>query len=353
MIAPCRKNLLVSGLVLLLALCGGACRRGAGQPASAAAAPVVRAEVVRGPLTFRVLTDKESLDLRETVRLTLQGTAPENYTFAFPPFGEGLEPFAILDYQTETPRLDEHGRMHYARHYVLEPLLSDTYTIPPLPAQFRETGDGGQEHRLESDSFTISVRVPPAEFWDRLDIDARAGLDPAGRLYPGRSRWTLPAVLAGAVAALVLAGLIAWRVIRRLRRPVAAPAVPPHEKAYAALERLLADDLLARREFKPFYRRLSGILRLYIEERFQIRAPELTTAEFLREIAGGRGGLLAGQRPALQRFLEHCDLVKFAEVTPQDDEIRQSFALCKHFIRDTEPSAGEGATPPAVAKDQA
>lgn len=351
MISPGKKKVMVWGLVLLLAVAGSACRRGGDRPVPAADAPVVRAEVVRGPLTFRVLTDKESLDLRETLRLTLQGTAPENYTFEFPPFGAGLEPFAITDYQTEPPWLDDRGQMHYARSYVLEPLLSDTYTIPSLAALFRETGDGGQEHRLESDPFTITVQLPPADFWDGLDIDARAGLDPADRLYPGRFRWPLPAALAGVAGLLALGGVLVWRR-RRRRRPVAVVVVPPHDKAYAALEQLLAEDLLPRREYKRFYRRLSAILRLYIEERFQIRAPELTTAEFLQEIAGGRGDLLASQRPGLQRFLEHCDLVKFAEVTPQDDEIRQSFALCKHFIRDTEPPAGGDSAPVAAAGGQ-
>ena len=55
------------------------------------------------------------------------------------------------------------------------------------------------------------------------------------------------------------------------------------------------------------------MLRHYIEDRFGLRAPEQTTEEFLAEL---RQKHVFGERQKdlLRAFLEHCDLVKFAEL---------------------------------------
>ena len=44
--------------------------------------------------------------------------------------------------------------------------------------------------------------------------------------------------------------------------------VPPHVKALAALQALVAEDLVAKGDIEQFYHRISGILREYIEDRF-------------------------------------------------------------------------------------
>jgi hypothetical protein len=110
--------------------------------------------------------------------------------------------------------------------------------------------------------------------------------------------------------------------------------VPAHELAYEALRRLVAENLIKQGEIKVFYRRLSGIVRRYIENRFGLHAPEQTTEEFLT-------GLEAAQeypgtyKPLLKTFLNHCDLVKFAEYQPQAEDIQKTFDSCMAFINGT------------------
>ena len=53
----------------------------------------------------------------------------------------------------------------------------------------------------------------------------------------------------------------------------------------------------------------------------------------------------------LKKFLEHCDLVKFAEHHPSNDDIQATFDACKHFIVETqanEITTPEPATEPAA-----
>ena len=111
--------------------------------------------------------------------------------------------------------------------------------------------------------------------------------------------------------------------------------VPAHDLAYRELEKLVSEGLPNKEEIKRFYQRISGILRRYIENRFGLHAPEQTTEEFLagleiaRDFPGKYNSLLTV-------FLTHCDLVKFAEHQPKQEDIQKTFDSCKAFIEGTE-----------------
>ena len=80
---------------------------------------------------------------------------------------------------------------------------------------------------------------------------------------------------------------------------------------------------------------LSNTLRHYIENRFTLRAPELTTEEFLADLRDN-DVLIQSHKDLLKEFLQHCDLVKFAEHLPAKGEIQQAFDACKRFILETQ-----------------
>ena len=87
--------------------------------------------------------------------------------------------------------------------------------------------------------------------------------------------------------------------------------------------------------YKDYYIRVSDVLRHYMEEEFQLRAPERTTEEFLAELQ--HNAVLGLQEQLLLRaFLRHCDLVKFAKAEPSSEEIRETFQTCEKFIIDSE-----------------
>ncbi|MEA2083550.1 MAG: hypothetical protein U9O82_04780, partial [Thermodesulfobacteriota bacterium] len=162
------------------------------------------------------------------------------------------------------------------------------------------------------------------------------------------------AVIAVVVLLFVGGGCVLnWLYFRRKSEPVPPPPEPPHLTAYRALEELLAGNLLAEGRIKLFHIRVSDILRRYIENRFSLRAPEMTTEEFLAELghttaysygadmfataARGSRGFRAEHKALLIDFLTHCDLVKFAKHMPTDPEIRTTINLCRQFISETEP----------------
>jgi hypothetical protein len=110
--------------------------------------------------------------------------------------------------------------------------------------------------------------------------------------------------------------------------------IPAHEVAYQRLRELVAQDLVAQGMIKEFYERISNILRHYIEDRFDLRAPERTTEEFLFEL-GSSSALEGADKERLREFMTHCDLVKFAKFQPEAAQIQRTFDLVKEFIEKT------------------
>ncbi len=68
-----------------------------------------------------------------------------------------------------------------------------------------------------------------------------------------------------------------------------------------------------RRPIESFFVAISAIVRRYLEDRFDLRAPELTTEEFLA-LAGSASSLSHDHQHLLRDFLRQADLVKFAGV---------------------------------------
>ena len=83
---------------------------------------------------------------------------------------------------------------------------------------------------------------------------------------------------------------------------------------------------------KPFCILVSDTIRSYLEERFDFRAPERTTEEFLHELQD-TDLLSPEQKESLGRFLESCDLVKFAKYEPGEPELRELHGSAVRWLR--------------------
>ena len=151
----------------------------------------------------------------------------------------------------------------------------------------------------------------------------------------------LPMILL--VVCLVLGALGIYCLIRRLRSFPNANNLKkpsPWQKAKNQLEALAQEELLQQGKLNEYYSRLSDSLRRYIEERFSIRAPEMTTEEFLVHLQSS-SDLLAEQKEALTKFLRSCDMVKFAKYHPDPSEAKQSYELALAFIEETIPKEAD------------
>ncbi len=137
------------------------------------------------------------------------------------------------------------------------------------------------------------------------------------------------------LAALALIVLAVWIQQWLKRRKKIAPLVieiPAHERARRKLEAAL--ELYDQP--KPFCVVVSDAVRLYLEERFGLRAPERTTEEFLSDLSKS-ASLTSTQKESLKEFLSACDMVKFARYEPQRPELEALYNSALRLIEETKP----------------
>jgi hypothetical protein len=113
-----------------------------------------------------------------------------------------------------------------------------------------------------------------------------------------------------------------------------APAADPIALAEAELRALLGQRLIESGQVKTFYVTLSEIAKRILEAGFGVSTQEKTTPEILESLGerAAAGGAVPAV-PRVRRFLEACDLVKFAKYIPaaqeNDQAVADAFELLK------------------------
>jgi len=182
---------------------------------------------------------------------------------------------------------------------------------------------------MNSNSAALIVPPPPTGGMATASAtnDIRALKDPV-QIPQGLSWWLLGGVL-------VLAAVIALLFLLRRKlfgaQAAKAPVVPPHVRAKRRLQAALAHI----QDPRLFCFEVSETLRVYLEERFQLRAPERTTEEFLSELQTSHA-LNREQKQSLADFLQSCDLVKFARFEPTESALRELHDAALRLVDETQ-----------------
>ena len=142
-----------------------------------------------------------------------------------------------------------------------------------------------------------------------------------------------------AIVALIalIAGLITLLLLRKKKTDVAsAPPLPPHILARQALDTLKTKVWNP----EPFFTELSFILRTYLENRFDLNAPESTTEELTRSMSKDIRLDLKEQQ-TLRNFMTQADLVKFARADAEKEVMQNAFSTVEEFVEQTKEEVQE------------
>ena len=122
--------------------------------------------------------------------------------------------------------------------------------------------------------------------------------------------------------------------MNRKKAPLQPPLRPAWERALEAIARVEKAGYVQKGLVKEYYSELSGIVRWYIEERLDVRAPEMTTEEFMQAVRYS-DRLTNAQQGFLRDFLNASDMVKFAKFVPTPEEMFRAVRLARVFVEET------------------
>ena len=296
-----------------------------------------------GPVKATVKVWPAKPKLSDPIYLRLEVEAPVGVSIDAP-FQEAgdqrLGRFRVVGFSRDTQRTASGGQLH-EQTYTLEPPTSGRHRVPPLRLEMIDARNGSSDAKAKpqeilTDEVPLEVEPVPT---DR----ATAELAPAyGVLDPevGGTSWVAILGILSLVAVVSSGGILMYRGFRQRKRIEQQRSA--YEDAIANLEELARRGAPEDADADHWFVELSSIIRGYLEARYDIRAPELTTEEFLL-VATARPELHEDHRSQLNEFLERCDRVKFAGYRPDADESLATLAAARKFVEDTRGSIARAA----------
>ena len=280
------------------------------------------------PVTVNTTVDHSEITIGDKVNLTITIKHDPDTKVTFPAFGEKLADFTIKDYGVSKPKKLRTGKIEEKEWYVLDTFLTGSYVIPSLTVSYETTN--GEIKKIETEELFIEVKsviegeVPE----DIKEIRGPVNIDV--------NYFLIYVIVGGAFGIIaIVVGIIYFLKLRKRRKiDIAPPPEPAHQIAYRELKELKEKNLISNGKIKEYYYELSNIIRHYIENRFTLMAPERTTEEFLSEMADVQI-LEREHKRLIKKFLQQCDLVKFAKYGPDSNEIDGAFGAAKKLVDET------------------
>ena len=293
----------------------------------------LEATTEKGPVTSLVRLSPAKSKIGDTLTLTLQVQAQSSVEVLMPAFGESLDRFSILDFAPKETA-DANGNTTIMHQYTLQARSSGPHTIPRLMIEFvdrragqRPTPEDEDAYELLTDAIDFEVEsvVPEGASDDLKSLQGR--LDPIVRA-PARngSHWWLLGLAVVVIAAG--AGYFVLSMRKRVRRRTA------FDVALSRLDALTNAPRPGAHQMDAFFVELSALVRQYLEDRFGVHAPELTTEEFL-DAAARSPDLTTNDRGFLQDLLANADRVKFSGFTPEPVYVDAALAAVRGFLEQT------------------
>ncbi len=294
-----------------------------------------------GPVKAKVLVWPAKPSLSDPIYVRLEVESPVGVTIDAP-FQEAgdqrLGRFRVVGFARDQQRTASGGQLHQ-QTYTLEAPTSGRHRVPPLRLEMIDARGGvadakAKPQELLTDEVPLEVAPVPTE-------RASAELAPAyGALDPevGGTSWVSILGLVSLVLVAGAGGTLAYRAFKQRR--IVEKQRSAYDVAIAHLDGLALRGAPDAKEADSWFVSLSSVVRGYLESRYDIRAPELTTEEFLL-VATARPELHEDHRSQLTEFLDRCDRVKFAGYLPDADESLATLAAARKFVEDTKVLMGD------------
>ena len=218
------------------------------------------------------------------------------------------------------------NRMQMKYDYLITSFDSALYLLPPFKVICGTDTTFSTELALKVS--TIPVDTESGQFYDIKDV----------RTPPFVLMDYLPTILLILliIALAALAGFVINRLVNKkslVPFKKEEPYVPSHIRAIGRLNAIKAGKLWQMGKIKEYYSEITDTLRKYIEERFGIRAMEMTSGEILSDLKKHSAADIAYDN--LKQILILADFVKFAKYRSLPDENELSMMNAYLFVNNT------------------
>ena len=253
-------------------------------------------------------TDTTAYLIGDYIHYTIQVNADKNLYVSGPAVSDTLAGMEIISRQP--PQKEEKDNVQIITYnYTFSKYDSSDVTIPAVPVFYKAEGDTVIRFANTNEVYLTvrPVKVNPAADIKDVKEPLRIPLD---------WKWIVFWIL---IVLIVLA--VAYYLYKRYQKRKAESVpekiivkIPAHVTALKSLRTLREKQLWQKGMVKEYHSEITGIIRKYFEERFNLPALEMTSGEAIDELRKRRGtGTIIEDTVS---FLSNADLVKFAKYQP-------------------------------------
>lgn len=258
--------------------------------------------------------DATEIALGGVVHMTLSAEAKLGDDVTIP--DQTFDPFEVRE-KTRRVEAPRDGRQRFVFELTLQAFEGGTLSIPEI--DLRVVTADNQIGTVHSPAQSITVTSALAN-----EPNAKPK-PPTSPVVVMQDDYTLAYIALGLLAALLIAGLtlLVQRHLQRRPKPVPPPP-PPRPPWEIATEKLAAlrrqkQRMLEAGQGVEFVDDVSDAVREYLGGCYHFEGLDTTTEEMLERLR--RAMAPAGLQEETRAYLRRCDLVKFAKVEPDQDEV--------------------------------
>jgi len=280
-------------------------------------------------VTALASVDSSNYLVGDYINYTLEVRTPKDIEITYPVIVDSLKQVEVIkEFEPEVIESEDINSIRF--HYIISHYDSSEINIPSIAVEYITTGDT-LSHIVFSNPVTFNVHT--------LEISADTDIEDVKSPLTIPLDWML--VILWLLIGLVVLGTGYFLYRRYKKKRLEAPVekeiiiIPAHIKALTELDNLEKEQLWQRGLIKDYHSNITGIVRGYFEDRFELPALELTTSESMSELRKVSEAEIIYD--TTNKFLKNADLVKFAKFIPLDSVNEEMMVQAKGIVNKTIP----------------
>lgn len=292
--------------------------------------------------------EKDSILIGDQLNLKIEVQTTKNTRISWPTFSEELsEGIELLSLQPIDTLALEGDAISYIQNLTITSFDSGFYEIPGF--------NFSCFNQLDT-SFYKSISNPLFLRVISMEVDTTQAFKPIkGPIEQSYTLAEAVPMIGGFLLLIIVAFTVYYFFFRKKDEPLftakAKPRIPAHISALNNLETLKTKKLWQGGKFKEFYTELTDIFRVYIDERFDVDALEMTSDE-IRESLIPIKEIDKKLQEKISETMATSDLVKFAKMNPLPQENENNIAVMEDFVKNTIKKVVEIKEPVFETKEQ-
>lgn len=284
-------------------------------------------------ITVNAKLDTNLILIGDQIGLTLEVSHPKSFELNFPVFNDTIIDKVEIIESSDIDTSFNDNYLNLKQQYLITCFDSGIYVLPPFNFTFKSEIDG-QIDTIKTVPVYLGVQTLKLDTTNAI-ADIKVPFE-----APVTIKEVLPYILSGLLLAAIVLFIIYYIKKRKKHEPIikkkVKPRGPAHLIALKELDKLKEKKLWQKNKTKLYHSKLTEIIRVYIEYRFDIMAMEKTTYEILTEFENS--GLIEEKTyENLKQMLVLADFVKFAKVNPLPDENEKCLNNAYFFVDKTKP----------------